>query len=53
LNNVGGKDNNDIGVLMLTKVEGNGLIGATGYYHILAIPHYPMNELLRPDSFRF
>jgi hypothetical protein len=27
-------------------VEGTGLIGATGYYHILAIPHQHTNELI-------
>jgi hypothetical protein len=38
-------------MLMLTKVVGNGLIGATGYYHILVIPHQPMNEFVIPNSF--
>jgi hypothetical protein len=38
---------------MLTKVEGNGLIGATGDYHILGIPHQRINEFAIPNSFTF
>jgi hypothetical protein len=33
-----------VGTLRLTKVDGNSLIGATCYYHILAILHQPTNE---------
>jgi hypothetical protein len=36
--------------LMLTKVERNGLIGATRYYYILAISDEPANELVGPDT---
>jgi hypothetical protein len=38
---------------MLTKVERNGLIGATGYYHILVIPQQRTNEVVIPNSFTF
>jgi hypothetical protein len=38
---------------MLTKVEQNGLIGATGYQHVWAILHQPANELVSLESFRF
>jgi hypothetical protein len=38
---------------MLTKMGANGLIGATGYHHILAMPHQPMNELVNLDGFAF
>jgi hypothetical protein len=38
---------------MLTKVEGNGLIGAAGYYHILGIPHWLTNEFVIPNNFTF
>jgi hypothetical protein len=31
-------------------VEGNGLIGADGYYHILVILHQPTNEFIIPNS---
>jgi hypothetical protein len=40
-------------MLILTEVEGNGLVGVTGSYHILAIPHQPTNALISPDDFRF
>jgi hypothetical protein len=35
---------------MVPKVNGNGLIGASGYSHILAISHQPMEELVDPDT---
>jgi hypothetical protein len=41
------KNNNNIGILILTKVDGYSLIWATSYYHILVIPHQPTNELVR------
>jgi hypothetical protein len=44
---------NNTGKLRLTKVEQNSLVGATGYYHVLAIPHQPTNELMGRDKFRF
>jgi hypothetical protein len=34
-------------------VDGNGLIGAIGCSHILAIAHQPANELVNPDKFTF
>jgi hypothetical protein len=34
-------------------VEGNDLIGATGYYHILVIPHQPKNEFIIPNSLHY
>jgi hypothetical protein len=39
LNNWEGKNKNNNGALTLTKVYGNSLIGATGYYCISAMPH--------------
>jgi hypothetical protein len=53
LNNGGCKNNNNIETLIFTKVDGNGLIGAAGCYHILAVRHRPVNESVRPDSFIF
>jgi hypothetical protein len=43
----------NIGILILIKVEGNDLIAATGHYDILAVSHQPTNELVSPDSSRF
>jgi hypothetical protein len=45
------KMNTNIGKSGLTKVDQNGSIGATGYYHVLAIPHQPMNEVVTPEYF--
>jgi hypothetical protein len=43
--------NNNIGVLILTKVQENDLIGAPDYCLIFAIPHQPTDELVNPYSF--
>lgn len=43
----------NVGKLTLIKVERNDLIGATGYYNVLAIPHQPTNKLVNTDSFGF
>jgi hypothetical protein len=34
-------------------MERNSLIGATGYYYVLSIPHQPTNELVSRDGFGF
>jgi hypothetical protein len=44
---------NNIGMLIPTEVEENSLLGVISYYHVLAIPYKPTNELVSPDSFRF
>jgi hypothetical protein len=48
----GGRKMDNIGKFILTKVEQNNLIGATGDDQVLAVPHQPPNELVSPDSFR-
>jgi hypothetical protein len=48
-----GCKNNNIGTLILTKVDGNSLIGVLGYYHILPVPHQPTDELVNPSMFAF
>jgi hypothetical protein len=53
LNHWDRKNKNNIGKLPLTKVEGDGLIGASGCHHILAIPHQLTNELMSLESFIF
>jgi hypothetical protein len=47
------RKNNNIGMLILIKVDGNSLTGAARSCHILAIPHQPTNELVNPESFTF
>jgi hypothetical protein len=57
LNNLEWKSVNKIEMLIFTEVEQNDLIGATGYCHILAISHQPLNELVselaNSDGFKF
>jgi hypothetical protein len=47
------KNTNNTGALILTKVDGHGLIGAIGYHHILTMPHWPTNERVTSDNFIF
>jgi hypothetical protein len=44
---------NNIGKFIHTKVEQNGLVGAAGYYYVLAVPHQPINEVVGSERFRF
>jgi hypothetical protein len=44
---------NNIGKLILIKVQQNGLIAATGYSNFLSIAPQLPNKLVRPDNFRF
>jgi hypothetical protein len=49
----GEKKANHIHKSRLIKVERNGFIGATGYYHVLIIPHQSPNKLASSENFRF
>jgi hypothetical protein len=49
----GGKKTNTIGKLRLVKVEQNGLIGVTGFYHVLVTSHQRTDKLVNPCGFRF
>jgi hypothetical protein len=40
----GGRKTNNIIKLRLIKVKRNGLVEATDYYHVSAIPDQPMND---------
>jgi hypothetical protein len=42
---------NNIGMSVFTKVEGNGLIGATGCYHIFSNAASAHEKLISPDRF--
>jgi hypothetical protein len=44
---------NNIGKLILTKVEHNGLIGAPGYHQALVIQRQSANELVSRHSSSF
>jgi hypothetical protein len=53
LNNWECRNKNDIGTSTLTKMDGNGLMGATGYDHILVTPNQPTSEWINPDIYTF